>query len=109
MSLFDKVKEQLAQCVVSNAEDVIPADGDAYFGLPKPYSVPTPGCTFRELYYWDTYFTNVGFLAVGNVEQAKNNAENILYLIEHCILITVMFALLWKMYKDKAWIIFIQP
>lgn len=82
MSLFDKVKEQLAQCVVSNAEDVIPADGDAYFGLPKPYSVPTPGCTFRELYYWDTYFTNVGFLAVGNVEQAKNNAENILYLIE---------------------------
>ena len=82
MSLFDKVKEQLAQCVVSNTEDVIPPDGDAYFGLPKPYSVPTPGCTFRELYYWDTYFTNVGFLAVGNVAQAKNNAENILYLID---------------------------
>ena len=82
MSLFDKVKEQLVACVVSNTEDIIPPDGDAYFGLPKPYSVPTPGCTFREMYYWDSYFTNVGFLAVGNIEQAKNNAENILYLIE---------------------------
>ena len=61
MSLFEKVKEQLAECVVSNTEDVVPPDGDAYFGLPKPYSVPTPGCTFREMYYWDSYFTNVGF------------------------------------------------
>ena len=60
----------------------MPPDGDAYFGLPKPYSVPTPGCTFREMYYWDSYFTNVGFLAVGNVEQAKNNVENILYMID---------------------------
>ena len=82
MELFEKVKKQLSECVVENHDDIIPPDGDAYFGLPKPYSVPTPGCTFREMYYWDSYFTNVGFLAVGNVEQAKNNAENILYMID---------------------------
>ena len=76
IELFDKVKEQLTQCVVSNTEDVIPADGDAYFGLPKPYSVPTPGCTFRELYYWDTYFTNKGLILTGKVQQAINNLEN---------------------------------
>ena len=82
MELFEKVKQQLAECIVANTEDIIPPDGDAYFGLPKPYSVPTPGCTFREMYYWDSYFTNIGFLAVGNVEQAKNNVENILYMID---------------------------
>ena len=82
MELFESVKRQLAECVVANQEDIVPPDGDAYFGLPKPYSVPTPGCSFREMYYWDSYFTNIGFLSVGNVEQAKNNVENILYMID---------------------------
>ena len=82
MELFEKVKKQLAECIADNTEEIVCEDGDNYFGLPKPYSVPTPGKTFREMYYWDSYFTNVGFLAVGNVEQAKNNAENILHLID---------------------------
>ena len=82
MELYEKVKKQLAECIANNTEEIVCEDGDNYFGLPKPYSVPTPGKTFREMYYWDSYFTNVGFLAVGNVEQAKNNAENILHLIE---------------------------
>jgi len=82
VELYEKVKKQLAECIADNTEDIICDDGDNYFGLPKPYSVPTPGKTFREMYYWDTYFTNVGFLAVGNVEQAKNNVENILAMID---------------------------
>ncbi len=82
MELYEKVKKQLAECIADNVDDIICEDGDNYFGLPKPYSVPTPGKTFREMYYWDTYFTNVGFLAVGNVEQAKNNVENILAMID---------------------------
>ncbi len=81
MELYEKVKVQLAECIANNTEEIICEDGDNYFGLPKPYSVPTPGKTFREMYYWDSYFTNIGFLAVGNIEQAKNNAENILHLI----------------------------
>ena len=82
MELFEKVKKQLAECIADNTEEIVCEDGDNYFGLPKPYSVPTPGKTFREMYYWDSYFTNVGFLSVENVEQAKNNVENILHLID---------------------------
>ena len=33
------------------------------------------------MYYWDTYFTNAGLIASGNVEQAKNNADNVRLLI----------------------------
>ena len=51
-------------------------------GLPKPYSTPSINGKFMEMYYWDTYFTNVGLIIDGNLEQAKNNTENVLYLID---------------------------
>lgn len=52
-------------------------------GLPKPYNVPcVDGGHFREMYYWDTFFTNVGLIEEGNVPQAKNNIDNILFLID---------------------------
>lgn len=56
-------------------------EGDL-IGLPKPYTVPCIEGTFQEMYYWDTYFTNIGLLLSGKVEQAINNTENIAYLIE---------------------------
>ncbi|MDE5896291.1 MAG: alpha,alpha-trehalase, partial [Clostridia bacterium] len=37
---------------------------------------------FDSLYYWDTYFTNKALFETGDVEQAKNNVLNILYLID---------------------------
>lgn len=51
-------------------------------GLPKPYSTPSINDKFMEMYYWDTYFTNVGLIIDGNIEQAKNNIENVLFLID---------------------------
>ena len=57
-------------------------DDDTLIGLPHPYIVPCAESCFNELYYWDTYFTNKTLFAFGNIEQAKNNLENILYLIE---------------------------
>ena len=50
--------------------------------VPHPYSVPTIRGRFQEMYYWDTYFTNVGLIALGDVQQAKNNIDNILFLVE---------------------------
>lgn len=58
-----------------------PNDDGNLIGLPKPYTVPCIEGKFQEMYYWDTYFTNVGLLQLGNVEQAKNNCENMAYLI----------------------------
>lgn len=50
--------------------------------LPHPYTVPCVGEMFQELYYWDTYFTNVGLLHLGEIDTAKNNVDNMLYLVE---------------------------
>ena len=50
-------------------------------GLPYPYTTPCANECFVEMYYWDTYFINVGLLASGNIEQAKHNADNIRFLI----------------------------
>ncbi len=58
------------------------ADEGDLIGLPKPYTVPCIEGTFQEMYYWDTYFTNIGLLLSGKVEQAINNTENMAYLIE---------------------------
>jgi len=49
--------------------------------LPKPFTIPSIREYFQEMYYWDTYFTNVGLLKCGMLEQAKNNCENMSYMI----------------------------
>jgi len=59
-----------------------PEDNDQKYGLPYPYSVPTVGKRFHSMYYWDTYFTNLGLLALDDITQAKNNVDNIASLIE---------------------------
>ncbi|MCF8365313.1 MAG: alpha,alpha-trehalase [Bacteroidales bacterium] len=60
-----------------------PVDTGTLIGLPFPYVIPTVKGenTFREMYYWDTYFTNAGLLLDGRTDLAKNNVENILYLV----------------------------
>lgn len=50
--------------------------------LPHPFSVPCIVDGFQNLFYWDTCFTNAGLLLDGNVEQAKNNIDNILFMID---------------------------
>ncbi len=40
-----------------------PAPGSSLLALPRPYVVP--GGRFRELYYWDSYFTMLGLAADG--------------------------------------------
>ena len=71
------IEENFAKTIRLNKED-----DDTLIGLPCPYTVPCIDDMFQEMYYWDTYFTNVGLLVAGNVAQAKNNADNMFYLIE---------------------------
>ena len=56
-------------------------DNDTLIGLPKPYTVPCCEGAFQEMYYWDVYFTNVGLIKSGRLAQAKNNVDNMCYLI----------------------------
>lgn len=56
-------------------------DNDTLIGLPYPYTVPCCEGNFQEMYYWDVYFTNVGLIKSGHLSQAKNNVDNMCYLI----------------------------
>ena len=58
------------------------AEDDASIPLPKPFNVPSLDKRFNNLFYWDTYFLNLGLLEDGLLEQAKNNLVNMAFLIE---------------------------
>ena len=59
-----------------------PNDEGTLVGLPFKYTVPCVGDHFQEIYYWDTYFSNVGMIMVGKVEYAKSNIDNMLWMVE---------------------------
>ena len=60
-----------------------PADSLAAFRsllpLPRPYIVP--GGRFREVYYWDSYFTMLGLIEANKVQLARDLTDNFAYLI----------------------------
>jgi len=47
--------------------------------LPNPYVVP--GGRFREVYYWDSYFTMLGLIESGRTDLVKSMLDNFAYLI----------------------------
>ncbi len=53
--------------------------GSSLLPLPKPYIVP--GGRFREIYYWDSYFTMLGLKESGEVETLRNMIDNFAFLI----------------------------
>ena len=54
-------------------------DGNSLLPLPYPYVVP--GGRFREIYYWDSYFTMLGLKASGEKLLLENMVKNFDYLI----------------------------
>ncbi len=48
--------------------------------LPHPYVVP--GGRFREIYYWDSYFTMLGLKASGRIDLIQHMINNFVYLID---------------------------
>jgi alpha,alpha-trehalase len=48
--------------------------------LPRPYVVP--GGRFREVYYWDSYFTMLGLVQSGRTDLVRDMLDNFAYLIE---------------------------
>ena len=49
--------------------------------LPLPNSYIVPGGRFREVYYWDSYFTMLGLKESGENEMIENMVNNFAYLI----------------------------
>ncbi|WP_312319496.1 alpha,alpha-trehalase TreA [Stenotrophomonas sp.] len=48
--------------------------------LPKPYVVP--GGRFREVYYWDSYFTLLGLASSGRWEQVRDMVDNFAWQLD---------------------------
>ncbi|OQW46174.1 MAG: trehalase [Proteobacteria bacterium SG_bin6] len=57
-----------------------PAPGGSALALPRPYVVP--GGRFREIYYWDSYFTLLGLKADGEDALIEAMLDNFTSLIE---------------------------
>ncbi len=89
-------------------------------GMPYPFTVPAVG-RFESLYYWDTYFTNVGLILDGRASLAKNNTDNMLYLVDKFgfmpnsnaryhldhsqpPFLSVMVRELYEYYSDRVWL-----
>ena len=56
-------------------------EGSSLLPLPFPYIVP--GGRFREVYYWDSYFTMLGLKESGETEMIDNMVRNFAFLIEN--------------------------
>lgn len=59
-----------------------PEDKGALIGLPYPYIIPSVADMFQEMYYWDSYFANPGLLMRGDIEQARNNIDDLRHMLD---------------------------
>ena len=49
--------------------------------LPLPYLYVVPGGRFREVYYWDSYFTMLGLIASGRSDLVRSMLDNFAHLV----------------------------
>jgi len=58
------------------------SDADNHSSLiPLPHAYVVPGGRFREVYYWDSYFTILGLQQAGKTQTINDIVENFAYLI----------------------------
>jgi alpha,alpha-trehalase len=49
--------------------------------IPLPYPYVVPGGRFREVYYWDSYFTMLGLIESGRTDLVRGMLDNFAYLV----------------------------
>ncbi|MDH4125468.1 MAG: alpha,alpha-trehalase TreF [Gammaproteobacteria bacterium] len=76
---LDERLEQLWGSLSRGADHVVP--DSSLIELPRPYIVP--GGRFREVYYWDSYFTMLGLAESRRFDMIEDMVENFAYLIDH--------------------------
>lgn len=70
--------DRLWDTLTRNDEQAEP--GSTRLALPYPYVVP--GGRFREIYYWDSYFTMLGLAASGRTRLLEHMVANFAYLVD---------------------------
>jgi len=66
--------------VLRRQPDARPAPGSSLLPLPRPYLVP--GGRFREVYYWDSYFTMLGLVEARRAGLVRDMLDNFAFLIK---------------------------
>lgn len=56
-------------------------DNESSSLIPLPYPYIVPGGRFREIYYWDSYFTMLGLQVSGRVDMIEHMVNNFSHLI----------------------------
>lgn len=64
---------------VLRREADVPNPRSSLVALPHPYVVP--GGRFREIYYWDSYFTMLGLVRDGRIDLMRGMLDNFAHLI----------------------------
>src|SRR5450631_3572290 len=77
VSIADHIDSLWAQLTRSN--DTAP-HYSSLLPLPEPYVVP--GGRFREMYYWDSYFTMLGLVESGRHDLVEHMVRDFAYLID---------------------------
>lgn len=58
-----------------------PQEGETSL-IPLPHAYIVPGGRFREIFYWDSYFTMLGLQVSGRIDMIQNMVDNFSYLID---------------------------
>lgn len=72
--------EKLWPVLARNQNGTNKQKGNSLITLPQPYIVP--GGRFREIYYWDTYFTMLGLQVSNHIQLIEDMVKNFAYLID---------------------------
>lgn len=64
--------------VLTRAPDTVNARSSL---IPLPHAYVVPGGRFREVYYWDSYFTMLGLIESGRTDMVKAMLDNFAHLI----------------------------
>lgn len=76
---FHAILPELKKRIQEEFVREIGEDNSELTALPSPYV--TPGASKKDaLYYWDSYFINLGLIRLKLVDLARHNVENIIYL-----------------------------
>ena len=78
------MSNKLGEYIKNSWKDARSTAGERDLDLPYPFVPPsyTPDGIFRTLYYWDTYFTNIGLIMDGHTDWARENVDNLLYALD---------------------------
>jgi alpha,alpha-trehalase len=85
-SEFDDFQSDRSKPIVEHIESLWPIltrqpDKAESSLLPLPYPYIVPGGRFREIYYWDSYFTMLGLRISKRVDLIENMVDNFAYLL----------------------------